>query len=99
MVAAANEQAGHQSSAGAAHKRAGDGLNRSRSTSDAQEGRNFRDVATAQPERLRPGMLYRSSAFHTSDLRARADVQAILDLRRTGKPCRKPTRMAQACSR
>lgn len=96
MVESANACTLQQSSANAAYERAGSGMDRTQSNAKAQEGRNFRDIASAQPERLRPGLLYRSSAFHTQDLRAEADVQAVLDLRRTGKPCHKPTRLAQA---
>ena len=101
MVDFANARALKESSANAAiaaYKRAGDGMKSTQSNEKAEEACNFRDLASAQPKRLRPGLLYRSSAFHTEDLRAKADVQAVLDLRRTGKPCRRPTRLAKARS-
>jgi hypothetical protein len=56
---------------------------------------NIRDIADLVPEVLRFGRLYRSSQFHTPEVREALGIVAVMDLRRTGERCKRPDRVAQ----
>jgi hypothetical protein len=56
---------------------------------------NIRDIADLVPEVLRSGRLYRSSQFHTPEVREALGIVAVMDLRRASKLCTQPNRVSQ----
>lgn len=48
---------------------------------------NLRDVASVAPS-LKPGLVFRSSSMHSLDIRQKLNIQAVLDLRKSSRPCR-----------
>jgi hypothetical protein len=67
--------------------------------SDASESdllaANLRDIADLVPKVLQSGRLYRSSQFHTPEVREALGIVTVMDLRRSGKRCKHPARVAQ----
>jgi hypothetical protein len=57
---------------------------------DAPQNNNYRDIASIDgPVKLRHGRLFRSSQFHSPALRKQHGIKCIIDLRKSGKQCKK----------
>lgn len=65
------------------------------SVAEAAVSSNLRDIAELAPGYFRPGRFFRSSQFHTPQTRQHLGISAVIDLRRSGKLCNKPARVAQ----
>ena len=65
------------------------------SVADAAMSSNLRDIAELAPGHFRPGRFFRSSQFHTPQTRQKLGIATVIDLRRSGKLCAKPARVAQ----
>lgn len=63
-----------------------------RSSVDAQFHENLRDVADLT-HLLKAGHLFRSSFMHSMETRQRYGIEAVLDLRRSSRLCRKQSRI------
>lgn len=65
---------------------------------DASVQQNIRDIADLTPL-LKPGRAFRSSFLHSVETRKRYEIEAVLDLRRSSRLCRKHSRVMKEVTR